>query len=67
MCDFGQKLYLFRRQLGMSVNDLAAKTGMAWTSIVELELNQRFPSINELERLLAALKTDWKIFTSTSI
>lgn len=67
MDDFGQRIAFLRQQRMMTIAELAVSAGMAWNTLIAIECNQHFPTLSELERLLAALGIEWTLLVRLRI
>jgi transcriptional regulator with XRE-family HTH domain len=56
--EFGRKLYVERRRLGVSQEALAGFAGMHRTEVQKLEAGQRDPRLRTIVRLARALGID---------
>lgn len=54
--DFGEKVQAARRLQGLSLEDLAERSGMNWSYIAQIERGERNISIDNMAALAAALE-----------
>lgn len=54
---FGARIREIRRAAGMSLEDLAITARIPWATIRQIEEDEYFPRMHELERLIQALGT----------
>jgi transcriptional regulator with XRE-family HTH domain len=60
--EFGRRLRIIRTRAGLTLEALAERVGMAWTSIARLERGEREPTWGTAKQLADALGADMNEF-----
>ena len=64
---FGLKIKSFRTHLGLSLQELSKKTGMAVSYLSEIESGKKYPKPEKMIRLATALEVDYDKLVSTKV
>jgi transcriptional regulator with XRE-family HTH domain len=64
---FGIKIKSYRTHLGLSLQELSKKTGMAVSYLSEIESGKKYPKPEKLIRLAQALEVDYDTLVSTKV
>lgn len=62
--EFGKRISRFREHRKMALEELASKARIPWAVLADIENGSHFPSLHQIERLLAALNTSWRELTA---
>jgi transcriptional regulator with XRE-family HTH domain len=64
---FGLKIKSYRANLGLSLQELSKKTGMAVSYLSEIESGKKYPKPEKMIRLATALEVDYNKLVSTKV
>jgi len=57
--ELGALIRSLRKDLGLSLREVAEKTGMGTAHVSRIELGQSVPTVSTLNRLASVLKVKW--------